>query len=43
MLENKDAEEETKREELKVQAKKELEDWYRQHEETITKTKSSNR
>lgn len=43
MLEEKDAEEERKREELKQQAKKELEDWYKQHEETITKTKSSNR
>lgn len=43
MLEQKDVEEEKKREELKVQAKKELEDWYKQHEETITKTKSSNR
>ena len=43
MLEQKDAEEEKKREELKLQAKKELEDWYKQHEETITKTKSSNR
>lgn len=43
MLENKDVEEEKKREELKLQAKKELEDWYKQHEETITKTKSTNR
>lgn len=43
MLENKDLEEEKKREELKLQAKKELEDWYKQHDESILKTKSSNR
>ncbi|XP_055693153.1 clathrin light chain isoform X1 [Lutzomyia longipalpis] len=42
-LEEKDREEEKKKEELKQQAKKELEDWYKQHEESITKTKSSNR
>lgn len=42
-LEEKDREEEKKKEELREQAKKELEDWYKHHEETISKTKSSNR
>lgn len=42
-LEEKDREEETKKDELREQAKKELEDWYKHHEEAIAKTKSSNR
>lgn len=42
-LEQKDLEEEKKKEELREQARKELEDWYKHHEEAIAKTKSSNR
>jgi len=42
-LEEKDREEEKKKLELREQAKKELEDWYKHHEETISKTKASNR
>jgi len=42
-LEEKDREEEKKKDELREQAKKELEDWYKHHEEAIAKTKSSNR
>lgn len=42
-LEQKDVEEEKKKEELREQAKKELEDWYKHHEDAISKTKSSNR
>ncbi|XP_038107399.1 clathrin light chain isoform X4 [Culex quinquefasciatus] len=42
-LEEKDREEERKREELREQARKELEDWYKHHEEAISKTKSANR
>lgn len=42
-LEVKDANEEKKREEWREIAKKELEDWYRHHEETISKTKAANR
>lgn len=42
-LEEKDREEERKREELREQARKELEDWYKHHEEAISKTKASNR
>ncbi|XP_071455252.1 clathrin light chain isoform X2 [Hetaerina americana] len=42
-LELKDANEEKKREEWREVAKKELEDWYRHHEETISKTKAANR
>ncbi|XP_046394268.1 clathrin light chain isoform X2 [Ischnura elegans] len=42
-LEQKDANEEKKREEWREVAKKELEDWYRHHEETISKTKAANR
>ncbi|KAL1505261.1 hypothetical protein ABEB36_004862 [Hypothenemus hampei] len=42
-LEEKDREEERKKEELREKAKKELEDWYRNHEETIAKTKAANR
>ncbi|KAL3266555.1 hypothetical protein HHI36_010722 [Cryptolaemus montrouzieri] len=42
-LEAKDAEEEKKKQELREIAKKELEDWYKNHEETIAKTKAANR
>ncbi|KAK9876634.1 hypothetical protein WA026_014013 [Henosepilachna vigintioctopunctata] len=42
-LEAKDAEEERKKEELREIAKKELADWYKNHEETISKTKAANR
>lgn len=42
-LEEKDREEEKKKDELREQARKELEDWYKHHEETISKTKASNR
>ncbi|XP_022829373.1 clathrin light chain isoform X1 [Spodoptera litura] len=42
-LEEKDAEEEKKKEEMLKIAKKELEDWYKTHEETIAKTKAANR
>jgi len=42
-LEEKDREEEKKKLELRDQAKKELEDWYKNHGEAISKTKASNR
>ncbi|XP_050303136.1 clathrin light chain isoform X1 [Anthonomus grandis grandis] len=42
-LEEKDREEEKKKEELRQIAKKELEDWYKNHEEAIAKTKAANR
>ncbi|XP_026765417.1 clathrin light chain isoform X1 [Galleria mellonella] len=42
-LEEKDAEEEKKKEEMLKVAKKELEDWYKTHEEQIAKTKAANR
>ncbi|CAG9760694.1 unnamed protein product [Ceutorhynchus assimilis] len=42
-LEEKDKQEEKKKAELREQAKKELADWYRNHEETIAKTKAANR
>lgn len=42
-LEEKDAEEETKKQEMLKIAKKELEDWYKTHEEQISKTKAANR
>ncbi|CAH1962214.1 unnamed protein product [Acanthoscelides obtectus] len=42
-LEEKDKEEEKKKQELREIAKKELEDWYNNHEETIAKTKAANR
>lgn len=42
-LEQKDREEELKKTELREQARKELEDWYKHHEDAIGKTKSSNR
>lgn len=38
-----DAEEEKKREEWREAAKKELEEWYKHHAETINKTKTTNR
>jgi len=42
-IEEKDAEEELKKEEMRISAKKELEDWYNSHEEQISKTKAANR
>lgn len=39
----KDAEEEKKKQEWKEAAKKELEEWYKQHAEAISKTKATNR
>lgn len=42
-LEEKDREEELKKTELREQARKELEDWYKHHEESIGKTKATNR
>ncbi|XP_071527446.1 clathrin light chain isoform X7 [Panulirus ornatus] len=42
-LEEKDAAEEVSKLELKAKAKKELEDWYRQHEEQVAKTRQANR
>lgn len=42
-LEDKDAAEEKAKEVLRKQAEKELEDWYKRHEETIAKTKNLNR
>ncbi|XP_022122608.1 clathrin light chain isoform X1 [Pieris rapae] len=42
-LEEKDAEEETKKQEMLKVAKKELEDWYKTHDEQISKTKAANR
>ncbi|KAJ8976231.1 hypothetical protein NQ317_009728 [Molorchus minor] len=42
-LEEKDKEEEKKKLEWREIAKKELEDWYKNHEETIAKTKAANR
>ncbi|XP_058457717.1 clathrin light chain isoform X2 [Malaya genurostris] len=42
-LEEKDREEERKKDELREQARKELEDWYKHHEEAISKTKAANR
>ncbi len=38
-----DEEEERKKQEMKEAARKELEDWYKQHKETIEKTRSANR
>lgn len=43
LLLEKDAAEEEAKEALKVQAKKELEDWYKRHDESIKKTKVLNR
>lgn len=42
-LEEKDANEEKKREEWQEAAKKELEEWYRHHDDLIAKTRSANR
>ncbi|XP_031339633.1 clathrin light chain isoform X1 [Photinus pyralis] len=42
-LEEKDREEEIKKEELRQIAAKELQDWYKHHEEQIAKTKAANR
>ncbi|XP_025410466.1 clathrin light chain isoform X5 [Sipha flava] len=42
-LEEKDADEEKKKEELRQVAKKELEEWYKIHKEQIAKTKDVNR
>lgn len=42
-LQEKDAAEEKSKEVLRKQAEKELEDWYKRHEETIAKTKNMNR
>ena len=42
-LEEKDAEEERKKQEMLLVAKKELEDWYKTHDEQIAKTKAANR
>ncbi|XP_077291659.1 clathrin light chain [Arctopsyche grandis] len=42
-LEQKDAEEELRKQEMKEVAKKELEEWYANHEEQISKTKAANR
>jgi hypothetical protein len=38
-----DEEEERKKQEMKEAARKELEDWYKHHKETIEKTRSANR
>jgi len=43
LLEQKDLEEDKKREELKVSAKKELEEWYARYSETLEKSKLNNR
>ncbi|KAK0162825.1 hypothetical protein PV327_006569 [Microctonus hyperodae] len=42
-LEEKDAAEELKKEEWREAAKKELEEWYKHHAETTSKTKATNR
>ncbi|KAG7172598.1 Clathrin light chain-like [Homarus americanus] len=42
-LEEKDAAEEVSKIELNGKAKKELEDWYKQHEEQVAKTRQANR
>ncbi|KAL7014699.1 hypothetical protein ACKWTF_016075 [Chironomus riparius] len=42
-LQDKDAAEEKAKEALRKQAEKELEDWYKRHEESIAKTKTMNR
>lgn len=43
MLAQKDAEEQTNLEELKVQARNELAEWYARHEEQLNQTKTLNR
>lgn len=42
-LEDKDEAEEKAKEVLRKQAEKELNDWYKRHEETIAKTKTLNK
>jgi len=42
-LRKKDADEEQKKEELRVKAKQELEDWYKHYEEQLSKSKMANR
>ncbi|KAB7495098.1 Clathrin light chain [Armadillidium nasatum] len=42
-LEEKDVAEELSKEELREKAAKELEEWYKQHEEQVTKTRQANR
>merc|ERR1711915_928829 len=42
-LEQKDIAEEENKNELREKAKKELEDWYKQHEEQVAKTRQANR
>lgn len=42
-LKDKDEAEEKNKEVLRKQAEKELEEWYKRHEETIAKTKAMNR
>ena len=43
MLQNKDEEEEKAKQLLKEQAKKELEDWYKQHSEQLKSLQAANR
>ena len=43
MLKVKDSEEQVKKEELRLQAKKELEDWYARYAEQLEKSKKNNR
>ena len=43
MLANKDAEEQANLEELQVQARNELAEWYARHEEQLNQTKTLNR
>ncbi|KAL1129946.1 hypothetical protein AAG570_012890 [Ranatra chinensis] len=43
LLEEKDKNEEKKKEEWQLAAKKELEEWYKHHEELVAKTRSANR
>lgn len=43
MLAKKDQEEQAALEELRNQAKQELQDWYSRHEEQFTQTKGTNR
>lgn len=42
-LEDKDSAEEKAKDVLRKQAEKELQDWYKRHEETIAKTKTLNK
>merc|ERR1712113_993607 len=43
MLKKKDADEEQKKEELRVKAAQELADWYKQYEEQLAKTRKANK